>query len=277
MPEASIPVRAGGGQLHLDDATTHVMAVVNLSPESRVRTAVVAGPAEALARARACRDAGASIIDLGAQSSHFENRPLTAAEELDRLLPALELLVADGLCVSVDTWKPEVAEAAVAAGASIVNDTGGLRDPRTVALVTGTGVAAVCVHIEGEHPLAVGARDLGPDRPAQVAAALAERVRALRAAGAGPLLVDPGLSINYRSDYAAYGRFQLDTIRRLDLLAATGAPVLVPVPRKAETHRMLAYCTLAIEHGAHVIRVHEVEMACDLVALLGRRLGRVDR
>lgn len=277
MGEASIPVRAGGGQLRLDDATTHVMAVVNLSPESRVRASVVAGPDEALARARACRQAGATIIDLGAQSSHYENRPLTPDEELGRLLPALERLVADGFCVSVDTWKPEVAAAAVEAGASIVNDTGGLQDPRMRDLVVRSGVGAVVMHIEGEHPLAVGHRDLGPDRPARVAAMLAERVRALRRAGAGPLLVDPGLSINYRSDYAAYGRFQLETIRRLDLLAATGAPVLVPVPRKAETHRMLAYLVLAVEAGAHVLRVHEVEAACDLVPYLGRRLGRIER
>ncbi len=261
-------------RLEFGPGITHVMAVVNLSPESRVRHSVVESPDAALARAREYRELGASIIDLGAQSSHFENRPLTPAEELDRLLPALELLVADGFVVSCDSWKPEVAEAAVAAGAAIVNDTGGLHDPRMVALVRASGAGAVAMHIEGENPLAVGDRTLDAGRPDIVAELLRARVAELRATGiTGPLLVDPGLSINYRSDYEAYGQLQLATIRALGLLRDIGEPVLIPVPRKADTHRMLAYLTLSIEYGADVLRVHDVEAACDLVTLLGRRHG----
>jgi dihydropteroate synthase len=262
--------------LEFGPGITHVMAVVNLSPESRVSHSVVASPAAALARAREYRDLGASIIDLGAQSSHFENRPLEPAEEIDRLLPALALLVADGFVVSCDTWKPEVAVAAVDAGAAIVNDTGGLRDPIVVALLRDTGAAGVAMHIEGENPLSVGDRDLDAGRPEVVAGLLRTRVAELRAAGVGGrLLVDPGLSINYRSDYEAYGRLQLATIRGLDVLREIGEPVLVPVPRKALTHRMLAYLTLSIEYGADVLRVHDVDAACDLVRLLGRKLGTV--
>jgi dihydropteroate synthase len=130
------------------------------------------------------------------------------------------------------------------------------------------------MHIEGENPLTVGARLLDDGRPEAVAAALQQRVGELRAAGiTGPLFVDPGLSINYRSDYAEYGRHQLAVIRALDVLRVTGEPVLIPVPRKAIHHRMLAYLTVSIEYGADVIRVHDVEAACDLVTLLGRRLG----
>lgn len=253
---------------------THVMAVVNLSPESRVTRSVVQTPSEALTRARQYREFGASIIDLGAQSSHFENEALTPAAEIERLVPALDLLVADGFVVSVDTWKPAVAAAAVAAGAAIVNDTGGLTDPAMVAVVRAAGVGAVAMYIEGANPLEVGERSLADDAPEVVAAGLVARVAGLRAAGArGLLLVDPGLSINYRSDYEAYGRFQLATIRSLAALRAAGAPVLIPVPRKALTHRMHAYLTLSIEYGADVVRVHDVEAACDLVTLLGRRLG----
>ena len=255
---------------------THVMAVMNLSPESRVKHSVVATPAEALARARSYRELGASIIDLGAQSSHFENGALSPEVEIDRLLPTLELLVADGFVVSVDTWKPPVAAAAVAAGAEIVNDTGGLKDPAMVALVRDAGVGAVAMHIEGENPLEVGYRALEDGRPELVADGLRARIRELRAAGlTGTLFVDPGLSINYRSDYEAYGQLQLSTIRAMDALHAIGEPVLIPVPRKAITHRMLAYLTLSIEYGADVLRVHDVEAACDLVPLLGRQLGSV--
>jgi len=266
-----------GARLRFGDDLTHVMAVVNLSPESRVRHSVVDSPAEALERARQYRERGASIIDLGAQSSHFENRELSPAEELDRMLPALELLVADGFVVSVDTWKPAVAASAVAAGASIVNDTGGLADEAMVELLAGRELGAVAMHIEGENPLTVGDRVLVDGRPVAIAASLASRVTELRARGVGQLLVDPGLSINYRSDYVAYGRFQLETIRALaELRRVAGAPVLIPVPRKAETHHMLAYLTLSIENGADVLRVHDVEAACDLVPYLGRRLGSVE-
>jgi dihydropteroate synthase len=265
---------ARADQLEFGDDITHVMAVVNLSPESRVKHSVVDSPEAALARARAARDAGATIIDLGAQSSHFENRPLTPDEEIERMGPALELLVADGFVVSVDTWKPEVALAAVELGAAIVNDTGGLADPRMVELVRASGVGAVAMHIEGENPLAVGDRDLSGGRPEVVAELLRRRVAELRAAGVtGRLLVDPGLSINYRSDYEEYGRLQLATIRGMAVLRAIGQPVLLPVPRKADTHRMLAYLTLSIEYGADVLRVHDFEVACDLVGMLGRRLG----
>ena len=270
MPAALDRLRA----LEFGAGVTHVMAVVNLSPESRVAHSVVDSPGAALQRARESRDLGASIIDLGAQSSHFENLPLTPDEEIERLLPALTLLVDDGFVVSVDTWKPAVAVAAVGAGALIVNDTGGLQDPAMVALVRDVGVGAVAMHIEGANPLEVGYRALEAGRPELVAEGLTERVAQLRADGVrGPLLVDPGLSINYRSDYEAYGRLQLATIRAIDALRATGDPVLIPVPRKTVTHRMLAYLTLSIEYGADVLRVHDVEAACDLVPLLGRQLG----
>jgi len=106
-----------------------------------------------------------------------------------------------------------------------------------------------------------------------VADALAARVEELRSDGVADVIVDPGLSINYRSDYERYGELQMATIRTLSDLAAAGAPVLIPVPRKQEDHRMLAYLTLSIEYGADIIRVHEVEAACDLVRLLGRELG----
>ncbi|MFM7271437.1 MAG: dihydropteroate synthase [Actinomycetes bacterium] len=252
---------------------THVMAVVNLSPESRVRQAVVDSPEAALARARWARDLGASIIDLGAQSSHFENRELTPAEELERLLPALDLLVADGFVVSCDSWKPEVARVAVEHGAAIVNDTGGMQQAAMREVVRDAGTWCVAMHIEGDNPLAVEMRELEGDRPAAVAAGLGRLVAELAAEGIDRVIVDPGLSINYRSDYARYGQLQLETIRRMTELRASGAPVLLPVPRKAEDHRMHAYLVLSIEYGADVIRVHDVEAACDLVPLLGRRLG----
>ncbi len=144
-----------------------------------------------------------------------------------------------------------------------------------IELVAATRAGAVVMHIEGPNPLEVGHRVLDGSRPLEVADALAARVAELRARGVEQVLVDPGLSINYRSDYEAYGRLQLATIRQIASLRRAGAPVLIPVPRKQLTHRMLAYLALSIEYGADVIRVHDFEAACDLVPLLGRRLGAV--
>ncbi len=259
--------------LVFDDGISHVMAVINLSPESRIKASVVASPFDALDRARRYRDLGASIIDLGAQSSHFENREISPEEEIARMAPALELLVADGFVVSIDTWKPDVATVAIELGASIVNDTGGLADPRMVALLTGRDLAGVVMHIEGTNPLQVGDRKLSDQTPGVIADALSATTLRLAGQGVQQVFVDPGLSINYRSDYEGYGRLQLATIRSLESLRCAGAPVLIPVPRKAETHRMLAYLTLSIENGADVLRVHDVEAACDLVPYLGRTLG----
>lgn len=263
-------VDLAGERFTFDGDTTYVMGVVNLSPESRVAHSVVASPAAALERARRYRDSGASIIDLGAQSSHFENRELSPAEELERLLPALELLVGDGFVVSVDTWKAEVMVAALDAGAVIANDTGGLQDPAMAATVAAHDALAIVMYIEGANPLRVDRLTFTDDGAGSVIERFGPRLEALAARGITKVVLDPGLSINYRSDYEEYGRHQIRVIRSLDALRALGHPVLVPVPRKADFHRMVGYLTLSIEHRADIIRVHDVEVACDLVEMFGR-------
>ncbi|MFN8036924.1 MAG: dihydropteroate synthase [Acidimicrobiia bacterium] len=264
------PIEAGGRRFTFPGDRTYVMAVVNVSPESRVRHSVVDSPAAALERARMARDVGASIIDLGAQSSHFENEELPPEVEIERMLPALDLLVADGFVVSIDTWKSEVAATAVERGAAIVNDTGGLQNPAMFEVVAKHGVPAVVMHIEGANPLAVGDLTFTQDKAAEVAERFRPRLDELAARGVTQLVLDPGLSINYRSDYEEYGRQQQLVIRGLGALRALGHPVLVPVPRKKEDHRMVSYLTLSLEYGADIIRVHDVEVACDLARVFGR-------
>ena len=261
---------AGGRRFVFPGDRTYVMGVINMSPESRNQHTVAASAADALLLARSYRDFGASIIDLGAQSSHFENVELSVEDELARFLPALELLVADGFVVAVDTWKPRVAEFAAQAGAAIINDTGGLQDPGMIEVVREAAVPAVVMYIEGENPLQVEAMQFSDDKAARMAELLEERLAALAASGITDVLVDPGLSINYRSDYRRYTLQQMEVIRMLGDLRSLGHPVLIPVPRKQEFPRVMAYTTLALEYGADVIRVHDVEAACDLVRLYGR-------
>ncbi len=260
----------GGRTETLDGHTTLVMGVVNLSPDSRNAFTVADSPDQALSLARQYRRWGADLIDLGAQSSYYESRLLSPEQEWELMQPALHRLVADGFAVSVDTWRPEVAEAALAAGAILINDTGGLQDAAMVDVVAAAQAQAVLMYIEGRNPHDVGDLEIAPDKAARIAHRLRPRLESLAAVGITRLVIDPGIAINYPSDYGAYTRQQLEVIRRLADLRTLGRPILVPIPRKRETERVVAYITLALEYGADLIRVHDVEAACDLVRLFGR-------
>lgn len=255
---------------------THVMAVINLSPESKNAASVAGSADQALSMARHYREAGATIIDLGGQSSHYENPTIEIDQELERLLPTVRLLADDGFVVSVDTWKPEVAAACVEAGACLVNDTGGLADSRMREVAARPGVGAFVMYIEGAHPHDVEEVEIRADKAAHTAAWMERRLQELTSAGVTATVLDPGISINYRGDYDAYTRMQLEVIRGIHHLRGLGRPVLVPIPRKREDHRVAAYIALALEYGADIIRVHDVDMACDLVRLYGRSAPAVN-
>ena len=246
------------------------MGVVNVSPDSKNTHTVARSVDEALLMADRYREWGATIIDLGGQSSHLDNETLDAADEISRVVPAVEALVAEGHPVAIDTWKPEVAEAAIGAGATIVNDTGGLADPVMREIVSTSGVAALAVHVEGANPHEVGEVEIRDDKAAHTAERFRGLIDELAAQGIHNVILDPGIALNYRGDYEAYSRMQLQVIAGLSHLHALGKPVLVPIPRKRDGHRLAVYMGLALEHGADIIRAHDVAMACDLVRLFGR-------
>ena len=259
----------GAGSLRFG-AVTHVMGVINLSPESRNRPTVVHAPHEALEMAQRYREWGATLVDLGGQSSHFESPEVPLELELQRLIPVVELLASEHFLVSVDTWKPAVAQAALAAGAVIINDTGGLQEPLMRKLAAKAKAAVVVVYVEAANPHQVGSIDARPAKAARTAAWFRQRLEMYRADGIEGLILDPGIALNYRGDYETYTKLQIEVIRESRELHALGYPVLIPIPRKREDHRVMAYITLAVEYQADIIRVHDVREACDLVTLLGR-------
>jgi dihydropteroate synthase len=261
---------AGGAHFDFDGDHTYVMGVINVSPESNNRQTVATSPTHALEMACRYRDLGVQVIDLGGQSSHYLAEELSVDEELARLLPAIDVLVKDGFVVSVDTWKPEVARVSLESGAAIVNDTGGMRNPDMVAVIAKRDVPVVVTYVEGDTPLAVDNLEFVDDKAAQIAGRFAPLVDALSARGLTKLILDPGIAINYRSDYEEYTRQQLRVIRSLDTIRKLGYPIMVPIPRKRELSRVVAYVTMALEYGADMIRVHDPEEACDLVRLFGR-------
>lgn len=246
------------------------MGVLNLSPESK-NTPTVAGNAdEALRIASDHRRNGATIIDIGAQSSHFENVELAPDEELDRLAEPIRRLVDEGFVVSIDTWKPAVARGTIELGVTIVNDTGGLQHPEMVEAVAAGDVAAVVMFLEGDSPLAVGTIDLDESLVDGMVKRLESRLRHLADQGIANVAVDPGIGISYRGDRAQYTRHQIDVIRRLGDLHTLKRPVLLPVPRKAELAPTLALATLALEYGADILRVHDVGAVAEIARLMGR-------
>ncbi len=246
------------------------MAVINLSPESRNLHTVAATLDQARAMAHRYRDWGATVIDLGGQSSHYDNPTLSSTEESERLVPVVTALVGDGFVVSIDTWKPDVARECLAAGAAIINDTGGLQDQAMVEAVAQSSAAAVAVYVEGNNPHDVGAVDTGADKAWRTAELFRERLRLLEDAGVKDVIIDPGIALNYRGDYEAYTRLQLEVIRDSGFLHELNRPVLIPIPRKKEFPRVMAFVTLALEYQADMIRVHDVKAACDLARLFGR-------
>lgn len=147
---------------------THVMGVVNVSPDSKNTHTVARSVDEAMTMADRYREWGATLIDVGGQSSHLDNPTIEAADEISRVVPVIEALAADGHPVAIDTWKSEVAEAAVDAGAVIVNDTGGLADSAMREIVARTGVAVVAVHVEGANPHEVDEVEIREDRKSVV-------------------------------------------------------------------------------------------------------------
>ncbi len=264
-------LRLGDTILPMGD-TTYLMAVLNVSPDSKNTHTVALSVDEALLMADRYRGWGATIIDVGGQSSHYDNPTIAEADEISRVAPVIEGLVAEDHLVAIDTWKPGVAQAAIDSGAILVNDTGGLADPEMRRVVARSDVAAVAVYVEGQNPHAVTEFEIKSDKAEHIAADFRKALSELDAAGIGNVILDPGIALNYRGDYEAYTHLQLEVIAGSEALHSLGRPVLIPIPRKRDFHRVAAYIALALEHRADIVRVHDVPIAADLAGLFRRHV-----
>jgi len=219
--------------------TPLVMGVVNVTPDSFSDGGRYDDPQRAIAHGRRLRKEGADILDIGGESTRPGATRPVVAEELDRVLPVIEALAADGAVVSVDTMRAEVAERAVQVGASIINDvSGGLADPDILRVVAGCEAHYVAMpwraHSDHMQDFAVY------DGPGGVVAAvrdeLAERIDAIRAAGVPDerVVLDPGLG------FAKLPEHNWELLAHLDVLAGLGFPLLVGASRKSFLGRLLA-------------------------------------
>jgi dihydropteroate synthase len=229
--------------------------------------------------------AGADIVDIGGESATTGRPPVPVEQEIVRVVPLVERIAGGlGAIVSVDTYKPPVARAAIAAGASIVNDVSGLRDPQLAEVCAQTGAALVVMHTRAAPRERMQDADLYEDIVADVLAFLRERIAVALAAGVAPeqLIVDPG------PDFAKTPAQTIRLLVELDRLHELGRPLLMAISRKdfvgALTGRAprerLAGTLAALAHGAdagaHVFRVHDVAAAADFLAVRAALAGELE-
>ena len=252
-----------------------VMGILNATPDSFHADSRVDVDA-ALRQAEAMLEAGAGLLDIGGASSRPGADEVPVDEELRRVLPVVEAVHArfPEAWLSVDTWRAPVAKAAVEAGAGLVNDIGaGLLDPGMLPTVARLGVPYVAMHMQGT-PATMQQDPRYDDVVTEVVHFLSGRLRAAHDAGIADVLLDPGFGFGKTT---AHNYALLRALPRLKLL---GAPLLVGLSRKRMINQVLgtdpsealngttALNTLALEHGADVLRLHDVREAAEAVKLV---------
>src|SRR6201994_4059297 len=259
-----VPLRTSAGTFELG-GRPWLMGIVNATPDSFSDAGTHRTLEDRVALAAELLEAGADVIDIGGESGVTNRPPIEAGEEIERVVPLIERVAGElGALVSVDTYKPAVAAAAIAAGASIVNDVSGLRDPELADVCAATGAALVVMHTIAEPKRRLHDRSLDGRMAAEVRRFLEARIELATARGVAfeQLILDPG------PDFSKTPAQTIEVLRELPALAGLGRPILLAVSRKdfvgALTARppreRLAGTLAAVAHGvgagAHMLRLH---------------------
>jgi dihydropteroate synthase len=257
----------------LDLSCPAVMGVLNVTPDSFSDGGRYSDVDAALRRAVAMVEEGATIIDVGGESTRPGAQEVGEQDELDRVVPVIERLRRELDCViSIDTMKPMVMGSACAAGAEIVNDVFALRAPGAIEAVRESGAAVVLMHMQGD-PRTMQIQPRYDDVVHEVHAFLAERIGACAAAGIGRerLLADPGFGFGKTFDH------NLALLGGLDALESLNVPLVVGVSRKSMLGKLLdlpvdrrlypglSAATLAVWLGASIIRTHDVRATVEAI------------
>ena len=251
-----------------------LMGVLNVTPDSFSDGGRYFPLDSALQQARHLIDDGASILDIGGESTRPGAESVSTAEELRRVLPVIEAIRHESaIRLSIDTMKPEVADAALRAGATLINDVTGLRDPAMIAVAARHHAGVVIMHMRGTPQTMRGLTEYA-DLVAEVKAHLAAQAAAARAAGITELILDPGLG------FAKTAAQNFTLLRRLDEFEELGYPILIGPSRKSflssisdlerpedRLEGTLAAVAIGVLHGATFIRAHDVA-ACRKAALV---------
>ncbi|HEX2160891.1 MAG TPA: dihydropteroate synthase [Thermoleophilaceae bacterium] len=264
----------GDRSLDLPAGAPALMGIVNATPDSFSDEQAPKSLAALVEHGRALAAAGAAIVDVGGESGRSDRPPVSVDEEASRVVPLVERLSADGIAVSVDTWRAEVARAALDAGAILINDVSGLSDPAVAAACAVSGAGLVVTHTR-VAPKAKGFPEYS-NVVADTIELLAARAAAANEQGVAQeqLLLDPGL------DLAKTPAESVELLRRLPELEHLGRPLLLAISRKdfvgALTGRRprerdagtLGAIEPALDCAAGtVLRVHDVAAAADFIAV----------
>jgi dihydropteroate synthase len=278
-------LRAGERTLELG-GRPWLMGVVNASPDSFSDDGSARTLDRRLRLAGELVDAGADMLDVGGESARTGVPAVSVEEEIERVVPLVQRIVATHkTIVSVDTYKPPVAAAAIAAGATIVNDVSGLRDPDLARVCAETGAALVLMHTRAAPKQRLQDPDLyGEDVTGEVIAFLRERIELARAAGVVPeqLIVDPG------PDFAKTPAQTIALLADVERLHELERPLLMAISRKdfigalisrAPRERLagtLAALAHGVDAGAHIFRLHDVAAAADYLTVRAALSGASD-
>ncbi len=258
----------------IDLGTPAVMGVLNVTPDSFSDGGRFLARDAAMEQARRLIAEGAAIIDVGGESTRPGASPATTSEELDRVVPVIEVVRREfpATFISVDTTKAEVMKAAIAAGADIINDVRALAEPGALAVAASSGAGVCLMHMKGE-PRTMQDAPFYEDVVSEVGAFLAERVAAARAAGIeqGRIAIDPGFGFGKRIVD------NLALLQRLDELASLGVALAVGLSRKSMLAKItgravgervagsVALAAIAVLNGARIVRAHDVAATLDAV------------
>ena len=251
-----------------------VMGILNVTPDSFSDGGRYIDPEHALTHARRMRDDGADLIDIGGESSWPGAVSVAEENELARVVPLVEALAGEGVAVAVDTRKPAVMRAAIAAGAALINDISALTAPGAIEVCANSEVGVCLMHMQGEPRTMQAAPKYG-DVVTEVRDFLVARARACEAAGIARnrIVIDPGFGFGKTLAH------NLALLRAIGTLAATGYPVLAGLSRKASLGEItgrevderlapsLAAALAAVARGAAIVRVHDVRETVDALKM----------
>jgi dihydropteroate synthase len=285
MSEPGAPhlnLRAGARTLALGERPW-LMGIVNATPDSFSDAGQHRTLEQRVALARELLAAGADVIDVGGESGVTNRPPVEPEEEIARVVPLIERIAGElGAVVSVDTYKPAVAAAAIAAGACIVNDVSGLRDPRLADVCAETRAALVLMHTRAAPKQKLLDPSFDGRMAADVVGFLRERMALARERG----VADDQLILDPCPDFGKTPAQTVEVLVRLDDLHALGRPILMALSRKdfigAITGRAprergagtLAALAWGLDAGGHVFRLHDVAAATDFIAVRDVLAGR---
>jgi len=262
------------GRFNLSLERPLIMGVVNVTPDSFSDGGLFADPGQAIAYGRRLIDEGADIVDIGGESTRPGSAPVPIAEERRRILSVLESLSACGVPVAVDTRKPQLMREALAAGASMINDTNALGAAGALEAVAASDAAVCLMHMRGD-PRTMQDAPAYDDVVREVRDFLRGRVAAAENAGIARarIVVDPGFGFGKTLEH------NLALLRGLSVFAGLGGALLAGLSRKSmlgrltgrdvgeRVHASVAAALAAVQNGAHIVRVHDVAATRDALAV----------